>query len=537
LRETNTTYRKFPVWLALLLILGAAAWIRWHLLGVPLERDEGEYAYGGQLLLQGIPPYTLLYNMKLPGIYAAYAGVLALFGQSPWGIHLGLLVINSLTGILIFLIGRRLLGALGGLASAAVFMTLAMGQPVQGIFANAEHFVLLPAMLGVFLLLLALDNDRPWLFLAAGFMLGMGFIIKQHGLFFIVWGGVFGLGGWFCSRPWGGGRRLLSRAGLFVLGVFLPYVITCILLYKAGVFDKFWFWTFEYARAYSQQVPLAGAWNMLKLRTSEIVGASPWLWLSAAIGFFVVLWRYRNWRQAGFLLSLTLFSLLAVSVGGYFRPHYFILLLPAVSLLAGSVFAALAASLAESENPLLYAGLPCLLLSLCLGLSLYKQRHFLFSVDAEQASRETYWPNPFVESLPIADYLRKQAKSGDRLAVIGSEPQLYFYSGMKSATGYIYMYPLMEGHDFALTMQKEMIKEIEAVRPEYLIFVRIDLSWLQRSNSHTQVYKWFENYVKDYKRVGMVEIFDQQSRYSWQPDVIWPPKSPYWIEIMKRKDE
>ena len=38
-----------------------------RLLGIPLERDEGEYAYAGQLILQGIPPrYKLAYNMKFP---------------------------------------------------------------------------------------------------------------------------------------------------------------------------------------------------------------------------------------------------------------------------------------------------------------------------------------------------------------------------------------------------------------------------------------------------------------------------------------
>ena len=47
--------------------------VRFRLRDVPLERDEGEYAYCGQLMLQGIPPYKLAYNMKLPGTYAAYA--------------------------------------------------------------------------------------------------------------------------------------------------------------------------------------------------------------------------------------------------------------------------------------------------------------------------------------------------------------------------------------------------------------------------------------------------------------------------------
>jgi len=57
----------------LLLIILFSACVRFRLRDFPLERDEGEYAYAGQLILQGIPPYQLAYNMKLPGTYAAYA--------------------------------------------------------------------------------------------------------------------------------------------------------------------------------------------------------------------------------------------------------------------------------------------------------------------------------------------------------------------------------------------------------------------------------------------------------------------------------
>ena len=61
--------------------------IRFRLRDVPLERDEGEYAYAGQLMLQGVPPYSLAYNMKLPGTYAVYAAILAVFGQTPTAVH------------------------------------------------------------------------------------------------------------------------------------------------------------------------------------------------------------------------------------------------------------------------------------------------------------------------------------------------------------------------------------------------------------------------------------------------------------------
>ena len=97
-------------WLVVLLILLVTGFIRVRLLDIPLERDEGEYAYAGQLILQGIPPYELAYNMKLPGTYFAYAAGMALFGQTAAGVHLTLLVVNSLSGILVFLLGRKLAG-------------------------------------------------------------------------------------------------------------------------------------------------------------------------------------------------------------------------------------------------------------------------------------------------------------------------------------------------------------------------------------------------------------------------------------------
>jgi len=69
-------------WSALFIIIVLAGIVRYGLLDVPFERDEGEYAYAGQLMLQGIPPYQEVSNMKLPGIYAAYALLLAVFGQT-----------------------------------------------------------------------------------------------------------------------------------------------------------------------------------------------------------------------------------------------------------------------------------------------------------------------------------------------------------------------------------------------------------------------------------------------------------------------
>src|SRR5881409_942971 len=126
------------------IVFGLVIAIRIRLLGIPLERDEGEYAYAGQLILQGIPPYKLAYNMKFPGSYAAYALMMSIFGQNPVGVHLGLLIVNLATVALIFFVGRKLFSVSAGLVAAASYAVLSVSPWVAGLSAHATHFIMLP---------------------------------------------------------------------------------------------------------------------------------------------------------------------------------------------------------------------------------------------------------------------------------------------------------------------------------------------------------------------------------------------------------
>ncbi|HEY6071105.1 MAG TPA: hypothetical protein VIU85_07010, partial [Chthoniobacterales bacterium] len=73
---------RLAAWVTLGTAFTAVVWARIRLAGLPLERDEGEYAYAGQLILQSIAPYKLAYTMKFPGTAAAYAVLMSIFGQS-----------------------------------------------------------------------------------------------------------------------------------------------------------------------------------------------------------------------------------------------------------------------------------------------------------------------------------------------------------------------------------------------------------------------------------------------------------------------
>src|SRR5437763_6203869 len=141
--DTNDRVLPLTWWVLAAAVLVLVVTIRIRLLGIPLERDEGEYAYAGQLLLQGIPPYKLAYSMKFPGTYAAYAITMFLFGQTITAIHLGLLLVNTATSALIFFIGKRLLNSNVGVAAAVSCALFYLCPSVLGLTRLATIFVLL----------------------------------------------------------------------------------------------------------------------------------------------------------------------------------------------------------------------------------------------------------------------------------------------------------------------------------------------------------------------------------------------------------
>ncbi|PYJ44275.1 MAG: hypothetical protein DME80_06790 [Verrucomicrobia bacterium] len=338
-------------WICLGLILLFVVIVRVRLLPVPLERDEGEYAYAGQLILDGIPPYQLVYNVKLPGIYAAYASLMAIFGQTTFGIHLGLLFINLGAVILIFFLARRLFDAYAAVIASATYALMSTSPAVMGSAAHATHFVILAALGGFLVLLRGLESRRALTLFWSGLLFGIAVLMKQHGVFL----GVFAFGvllynewsskiaansagssagslqypGTYAKKSLLPGLR---RLAVFSFGTVVPYALTCLILWRAGVFDKFWQWTVVYASGHS----LRYSFQSLASYFQSIVG-DDFFWGLGAVGFFFLCAdrAVSRWTK-GFVAGLLVSSFVAVSPGFYFFPHYFVLMLPAVSLLVGA---------------------------------------------------------------------------------------------------------------------------------------------------------------------------------------------------------
>ncbi len=527
------------MWLALGVVVLLVSVVRIRLLDVPLERDEGEYAYAGQLLLQGVAPYKLAYNMKLPGIYAVYAAVLALFGQTPAAIHFGLVLVNAATIIVTFLLGRKLFGAAAGLAGAGAFGLLSLGEHVQGLSANAEQFLILPAVGGLLLLLKAMERRGRLMLFSAALLLGLGFVIKQHGIAFILFGAVYIVYLEVRRKPFNAGGLVVSLL-TYAAGAVLPFGLTCLLLWRAGVFEKFWFWTFDYAGSYVSSVPLSAVPAILKARLTPVLGSSALIWVLCCVGVLFVLVRHRDYAGWFFATGLFLFSAIAVSFGFYFRPHYFVLALPAAAIFAGAGFTAVRDRLVSGRGKKGRVAATAIFAMILICYTIYQQRDYLLYSSANEVSRLVYGANPFPESVEIGRFIKEHSKPGDRVAVLGSEPQIYFYANRRSATGYIYMYDLMAANEYALQMQREMVEQIEANRPEFLVVVNqaISSSWHIRSDSHKFLVRWLDGYIKEnYEAAGPVDIYSmKKTEYVWGKALAgYRPRSKSIIEVVRRK--
>ncbi len=461
-------------------------------------------------MLQGIPPYKLAYNMKFPGTYAAYAVIMSIFGQTILGIHLGLLLVNAATIALIFFLGRRLINSTAGIAAAASYAVLSVSPFVLGLAGHATHFVVLPVLGGALLLLNETDRQSLRTLFASGLLFGAGLLMKQPAILFVLFGAIY-LVSKDIRRRLGLGKILL-RGFIFGAGVIFPFGVACLLLWYAGVFDKFWFWTIDYARQYDSLVPLTKAPQIFVRTVTEVVGAAWPLWALAGIGVLTGLCSREIRASAVFLLGLLVFSALAVSAGFYFRYHYFIMVLPAVSLFIGVAASTLSDIAARHANAFRLA--PLLLLGAALSMPIFRERKFFLEVSPVQACWMIYPENPFPESIRIAEYVREHTSPNDTIAILGSEPQIYFYSNRRSATGYIYTYSLMEPQKYARQMQDEMIWEIERARPKYLVFVVMKYSWVQRPQSDRLIFTWANEYTaQNYTAAGFVNMTPKETDY------------------------
>jgi 4-amino-4-deoxy-L-arabinose transferase-like glycosyltransferase len=141
--------------------------LRYPVASVPLERDEGEYAYMAQRWVQGEVPYKDTFNQKPPAIFAIYVLFLTCVGNSPAAIHWGMQIYTLGTLALVYWLGKKLFSDTAGLVAASFSAFMTSAPCVLGQSANTEMAMLLPLTAGLAATLRAVEGaSARWSFLA-----------------------------------------------------------------------------------------------------------------------------------------------------------------------------------------------------------------------------------------------------------------------------------------------------------------------------------------------------------------------------------
>ncbi len=460
----------------------------------PMDRDEGEYAYGAHCLLQGLLPYESFYSMKWPGIFLCYSLIFSVFGENGEAVRVGLAILQGLNSLLIFWLGKMWISTRVGFFSALFFLLLSFLPCFDGFHANAEFFVLFPSLLGILILNRGILRNSRSLVVLAGFFFGSALMIKQHAFGYLLFSLLYAS----CSNNSRGGHKRLTILLSFMIGVSVPFLATSLLYWIRGTFDLFLFWTVHYARCYVSLLDWDQGWMILKERLAEIKIQAGWCF--CFIGFSMLSWK-RNRKIPLWIWILLGCTVLTLFPGFYFRQHYFLMCLPPLALLAAvgceTIFILLENSISGFRKIILGT-----LFAALFGWAIFQGARWEKGADGDR-----FW-GAFRD---VAQFIKERALPGDSIAYLGSEPQIFFYSGLPNVTHFLYAYPLMEPQPWALAMQNEMIRTVENKKPRFLLFHFSQPALGVTEFSEKKVFFWFNEYQKRYKEILRVEFSNTSS--------------------------
>lgn len=133
----------------------------------PINWDEGDYFYNAVGLLRGKTPYVDLYFSKPPLYYYLLSGFLLLLGRGLFEARLLPVLVDLLTFLMVYFLGKRLYGQHVGLL-ASFFYAISFTALVYGCTSKPNMLATFFTVLTLYFLYAAREKDSPYLYCASG---------------------------------------------------------------------------------------------------------------------------------------------------------------------------------------------------------------------------------------------------------------------------------------------------------------------------------------------------------------------------------
>ena len=450
--------------ISLLLLTLVTLAVRVPLLNLPLERDEGEYAYIAWRMGHHELPYRDWFDQKPPGIFWVYRAALALPLDPVCAVHLMGLLFALDAAVALFFLAGRFLPWFWALAAGTLFSLLLADPLMLGPAANTETFMLLPLLLSQLVFFSATDSGRRRAFFWTGVLVGIATVFKQ--VAGVNWFLLLALFPVFYARE-RRARRTLDFAAWSAAGAGAVWaVIGGYFLLRHG-FPDFLYNVFTHNFEYVAAMPAAARWENCRQTLGRLAEDQTWVWLFALAGLAALAWT-RQFRALLFLAGWLGSSLLAVSVSGYFFPHYFQQALPALCLAAGAGGALIGRlEVFRKMPPWLLRTMTVALLAGPVAAALYP---YLGRYSATETLDRMYPNNRFAAMPDLARRVAAVTRPEDKVYVFGAEPEVLFYARRVSASRYIFLLPLYGPYAGAKEKQAAAAAEIERNHPAAIFY-------------------------------------------------------------------
>jgi len=527
-------------YLLLLGVIFLIAIIRSNFLTIPFERDEGAYGYYGARLLEGKIPYIDFYEQKFPGIFYFYAFMVAVFGDTVKGLHIGFMLLNIATVILLFSASRRLFSNLAAVTTAITYAVVSLTAGLSGFTIQGEHGVAFFISLAIYFYSISTKNSSWKYFLFMGLAMGGAFMVKTSGMFLGLWGGIVIVSDSIFNNKKIIVKEILTRVAIYSVGVFAIIGLLFMIIAFKGSFEEMFYWAYQIPKKYVGKIKWEDGKKYLEYAFKGITSEYKFFWYHAAASLLVIFIKNISWKLKIMAITLIGFSTMTIFPGYYFYGHYWIQLLPALAILAGLTFYAINDILKNRmgiKSPhIQYAYIAIFVIATFMHLN--KMKDYYFHPNYERILRTVYGNNPFPESMKIADFINANSKPEDKIVVMGSEPQIYFYTHKQASSRHCFFSAIVENVPEHHEWQREFVRGIEKDKPRYFIFFNHQISLFVQPGSDKYVFEWYDKYTREnYNLIGCVDMVDgYSSTYIWREQLnTFRPQGQAQIYIFERK--
>ena len=196
-----------------------------------LNWDESSFILVGNAWREGSLPYTELWDMKQPMLFAFFGAVISLFGKSILMIRLMGTIAISVSAFFVYLIGKKMVNRQMGFYAGILFI---FSASVYGSSQSvmSEHIAVLFLMPAIYVLMLA--PQRILWFFVGGFLLGMSCLVRLNIAFVPLLLGIY-----FIFKPFHFVGNLKNNV-LFTSGFILSFLLSFLMYYLKGYGETWW---------------------------------------------------------------------------------------------------------------------------------------------------------------------------------------------------------------------------------------------------------------------------------------------------------